>query len=114
MAAVLPRRDDALHPDAEAEAPADRVTGAPHRRIQQHKRGPPGLRGVLTRIGYHFPRWGPSSCRRQPAGAVMKTQGEVEAAVGDGVGRFEQEYMGRGPKEIHAHLIGDLLVVRLT
>jgi hypothetical protein len=27
--------------------------------------------------------------------------------------RFEQEQMGRGPKDIHAHLIGDLLVVRL-
>jgi uncharacterized protein YbcI len=27
--------------------------------------------------------------------------------------RFEQEYMGRGPKDCHAHLIGDLLVVRL-
>jgi uncharacterized protein YbcI len=27
--------------------------------------------------------------------------------------RFEQEYMGRGPKSIHCHLIGDLLVVRL-
>ena len=27
--------------------------------------------------------------------------------------RFEQEYMGRGPKDMHAHLIGDLLVVRL-
>src|SRR5206468_3421009 len=27
--------------------------------------------------------------------------------------RFEQEYMGRGPKHIHSHLIGDLLVVRL-
>jgi uncharacterized protein YbcI len=27
--------------------------------------------------------------------------------------RFEQEYMGRGPKEIRSHLIGDLLVVRL-
>lgn len=26
---------------------------------------------------------------------------------------FEQEYMGRGPKDIRAHLIGDLLVVRL-
>ena len=26
---------------------------------------------------------------------------------------FEQEYMGRGPKDIHAHLIDDLLVVRL-
>ena len=43
----------------------------------------------------------------------MKTQGEIEAAVCDGISRFEQEYMGRGPKDIHAHLIGDLLVVRL-
>ncbi|MHC4717468.1 MAG: Na-translocating system protein MpsC family protein, partial [Planctomycetota bacterium] len=43
----------------------------------------------------------------------MKTQGEIEAAICEGVGRFEQEYMGRGPKDIHTHLIGDLLVVRL-
>jgi len=43
----------------------------------------------------------------------MKTQGEIEAAVCDGINRFEQEYMGRGPKNIHAHLIGDLVVVRL-
>src|SRR5437870_13215901 len=27
--------------------------------------------------------------------------------------RFEQEYMGRGPKDIRTYLIGDLLVVRL-
>jgi uncharacterized protein YbcI len=43
----------------------------------------------------------------------MKTLGEIEAAICEGITRFEQEYMGRGPKEIHAHLIGDLLVVRL-
>ncbi len=43
----------------------------------------------------------------------MKTQGEIEAAVCEGIARFEQEYMGRGPKDIHAYLIGDLLVVRL-
>src|SRR3954452_4252647 len=43
----------------------------------------------------------------------MKTQGEIEAGVCEGIARFEQEYMGRGPKDIHAHLIGDLLVVRL-
>lgn len=43
----------------------------------------------------------------------MKTQGEIEAAICEGVTRFEQEYMGRGPKHIHTHLIGDLLVVRL-
>ena len=43
----------------------------------------------------------------------MRTQGEIEAAISEGIARFEQEYMGRGPKDIHAHLIGDLLVVRL-
>lgn len=44
---------------------------------------------------------------------MMKTQGEIEAAICDAMTRFEQEYMGRGPKDIRAHLIGDLLVVRL-
>ena len=43
----------------------------------------------------------------------MKTQGEIEAAICQGMSRFEQEYMGRGPKDIQTHLIGDLLVVRL-
>jgi uncharacterized protein YbcI len=43
----------------------------------------------------------------------MKTQGEIEATVCKGIARFEQDYMGRGPKDIHAHLIDDLLVVRL-
>lgn len=43
----------------------------------------------------------------------MKTQGEIEAAVCEGVTRFQQEYMGRGPKHIQTHLIGDLLIVRL-
>ena len=43
----------------------------------------------------------------------MKTQGEIEAATCEGISRFEQEYMGRGPKEIRTHLIGDLLLVRL-
>jgi uncharacterized protein YbcI len=43
----------------------------------------------------------------------MRTQGEIEAAICEGITRFEQEYMGRGPKDIRAHLVGDLLVVRL-
>ena len=44
---------------------------------------------------------------------AMKSQGEIEAAICEGIARFEQEYMGRGPKDIRAHLIEDLLVVRL-
>jgi uncharacterized protein YbcI len=43
----------------------------------------------------------------------MRTAGEIEAAIGEGMGRFQQEYLGRGPKDVRAHLIGDLLVVRL-
>jgi uncharacterized protein YbcI len=43
----------------------------------------------------------------------MKTQGEIEAAVCQAMTRFEQKYMGRGPKDVHAHLIGDFVVIRL-
>ncbi|MEA2710286.1 MAG: hypothetical protein QOF78_2887 [Phycisphaerales bacterium] len=43
----------------------------------------------------------------------MKTQGEIQSAIADGMTRFEQEYMGRGPKDVRAHLIEDLIVVRL-
>jgi uncharacterized protein YbcI len=43
----------------------------------------------------------------------MRTQGEIEAAICEGMSRFEQEYMGRGPKDIHAHVVGSLLVIRL-
>ena len=43
----------------------------------------------------------------------MKTQGEIEAAICEGLTRFEQDYMGRGPKDIRAYLLGDLLLARL-
>lgn len=43
----------------------------------------------------------------------MKTSGEVEAAICRGMNRFAQDCMGRGPKDVRTHLIGDLLVVRL-
>lgn len=43
----------------------------------------------------------------------MKTQGEIEAAICQGISRFEQEYMGRGPKDIRTYLFGDLLVIRM-
>ena len=43
----------------------------------------------------------------------MKSQGEIEAAICKGITQFEQEYMGRGPKQISAYLIEDLLLVRL-
>jgi uncharacterized protein YbcI len=43
----------------------------------------------------------------------MRTQGEIEAAICEGVIRFEQDYMGRGPKDIRTHLLDDLVVVHL-
>jgi uncharacterized protein YbcI len=43
----------------------------------------------------------------------MKTLGEIEAAICKGITRFEQEYMGRGPKDIQAFVIDDLVVVRM-
>lgn len=44
---------------------------------------------------------------------AIKTQGEIEAAISKGMAHFEQEYMGRGPKAIHCHLIGEVLLIRL-
>ena len=43
----------------------------------------------------------------------MKTQGEIEAAICKGMAAFEQEYMGRGPKDIHAHVFDAVVLVRL-
>ncbi len=44
---------------------------------------------------------------------MLKTSGEIESAVCVAIARFEQEFMGRGPKDIRAHLFGDLLLIRL-
>jgi uncharacterized protein YbcI len=44
---------------------------------------------------------------------AMKTQGEIEAAICEVIARFEQQYMGRGPKDIRTHVLDDLVVVRL-
>ena len=44
----------------------------------------------------------------------VKTQGEMEAAACEIIRHFEQDHVGRGAQDIRAHLLGDLLVVRLT
>ena len=41
------------------------------------------------------------------------TQAESEAAICDGIIRFQEEYLGWTSERIHAHLIKDLLVVRI-
>jgi uncharacterized protein YbcI len=43
----------------------------------------------------------------------LKTQGELEREISEGMSCFEQEYMGRGPRDVRAHLLNDLVVVRL-
>jgi uncharacterized protein YbcI len=43
----------------------------------------------------------------------LRTRGEIEASVCEFISGFQQDYMGRGPKSIRTHLIGELLVVRL-
>ena len=41
------------------------------------------------------------------------TQAESEAAICDGIIRFQEEYLGWRSERIHAHFIKDLLVVRI-
>jgi len=43
----------------------------------------------------------------------MITRGEIEAAICEGITRFELEYMGRGPKLIHTYLLMDTVFIRL-
>ena len=43
----------------------------------------------------------------------MKSQGEIESAICEGIRRFEQEYRGRGPKVIRTYLLDDFVLVRL-
>ena len=45
--------------------------------------------------------------------SATRSRGEIEAVICREINQFEREYMGRGPKFIHAHLIGDMLLVRL-
>ncbi|HWY85238.1 MAG TPA: DUF2294 domain-containing protein [Gemmataceae bacterium] len=42
-----------------------------------------------------------------------KTKDEIEAAICEGISRFEQGYMGWRLKNIHAYLIDDHILVRL-
>ena len=43
----------------------------------------------------------------------MRTKKEIESTISEEINRFEQDFMGRGPKCIQVHLLDDLLVIRL-
>ena len=40
--------------------------------------------------------------------------GRIEDEIAKAFVAFEKEYMGRGPKEASCHVLGDLVLVRLT
>jgi uncharacterized protein YbcI len=42
-----------------------------------------------------------------------RTKGEVESAIRNAVIKFEQEFMGRGPEDVRAFIIKDIVLVRL-
>ena len=44
---------------------------------------------------------------------LNKTKGQIEAQICEAVTRFEKEYMGRGPLEIKAYILENLVLVRL-
>lgn len=43
-----------------------------------------------------------------------QTKGTIEAEVANAVVRFQREQQGRGPSDVRAHVVGDLLLVRCT
>jgi len=44
---------------------------------------------------------------------IAKTRGEMESLVKNAIIKFEQEFMGRGPDEVKAFIVRDLIVIRL-
>lgn len=45
--------------------------------------------------------------------ALPKTRDELENAFCIGMTRFEQEFMGRVPQDVQAHLLNDFLIIRM-
>ncbi len=45
--------------------------------------------------------------------AQRRTKGEIEANIRNAVIKFEQEFMGRGPSDVKAFIVRDIILVRL-
>jgi uncharacterized protein YbcI len=45
--------------------------------------------------------------------APLPTKGQVEAKIAAAITQFEREHLGRGPHQVHAWIIQDLILVRL-
>jgi uncharacterized protein YbcI len=44
---------------------------------------------------------------------MRQTKGQVESAIRNAIIRFEMEFLGRGPTDVRAFILQDLIVVRL-
>lgn len=44
---------------------------------------------------------------------MLKSRGEIAAAICEVIRRFEQDYMGRGPADIHGYVLDNIVFVRL-
>jgi len=42
------------------------------------------------------------------------TKGSIEAEVANAITRFHREQQGRGPEEVRAHVLGDMVIVRCS
>ena len=42
-----------------------------------------------------------------------RTKGEIEGAVRNAIIKFEQEFMGRGPEDVRAFILRDIILIRL-
>jgi uncharacterized protein YbcI len=45
--------------------------------------------------------------------SLAQTKGQLEAGVAAAITQFEREHLGRGPQEVRAWIIQDLILVRL-
>jgi uncharacterized protein YbcI len=52
-----------------------------------------------------------SLSREHPA---RRTQGQIEAEISQGLVRFKRTQIGRGPGDIHSHLLEDMVVIRMA
>jgi uncharacterized protein YbcI len=41
-----------------------------------------------------------------------RTKGTIEAEIANAAVRFQREQQGRGPSDVHVHLIGDIVLIR--
>jgi uncharacterized protein YbcI len=44
---------------------------------------------------------------------IGRTKGEIEGAVRNAIIKFEQEFMGRGPEDVRAFILRDIILIRL-